>query len=457
MGITPLLCTSHTIAIISLLLFIYRHFVDAEPTLQNPLPTMKLGYNEASKRVKRMLQFEATKHVIPEKKRRTVALGVISEPEFTATRIVEDPDIPLLSKSPVSLPPLLILVAFILGLFQLVRTQYQTIVKQRQQLQKLKQTIKNLRNNMNSEQLLQCDKDVLFYTGFSTKSLFHNVHSFISPFINRRWTGVTSMMKNIRKFRGEARYGPERKLTSKCEFLLMLMKLRLGLLNADLAKRFGISECLVSRIFLAWLRASSTTLKAFVYLPDEAQLISTKPERFRKLSSLHSIIDCTEIFIETPKDLYLQSSTWSDYKHHNTLKLLVACSPNSAIIFVSKVYLGRISDKAITLDSKYLDLIPIYSMVMADKGFNIKEECASRNLSLYVPPGRRGISQMPSDCVRKTKKIANLRILIEQVIRRLKTFRILANEIPISSVPHIDDIVIVCSAICNMKAPIYKT
>lgn len=210
----------------------------------------------------------------------------------------------------------------------------------------------------------------------STKSVFHKIHSFISPFVNRRWTGVTSMVKNIRKFRGEARYGPQRKLTSKCEFLLMLMKLRLGLLNADLAKRFGISECLISRIFLAWLRASSSVLKALVYLPDEETLIATKPERFRKLSSLHSIIDCTELFIETPKDHYLQSATWSDYKHQNTLKLLVVC----------------------------LDLIPMYSMVMADKGFNIKEECASRQLSLYVPPGRRGTSQMPSDCVRKAKQ-----------------------------------------------------
>ncbi|XP_052792215.1 uncharacterized protein LOC128226377 [Mya arenaria] len=251
---------------------------------------------------------------------------------------------------------------------------------------------------MNSEQLLVCDKDVQFYTGLSTKSIFNKLHSFISPFVNRRWTGVTSMIKNVRKFKAKSRYGPDRKLTSKCEFLLMLMKIRLGLLNADLAKRFNILECLVSRIFLAWLRASSLALKAMVYLPDEETLIATKPERFRKLSSLHSIIDCTELFIETPKDLYLQSATWSNYKHHNTLKLLVACSPNSSIIFISKAYLGRVSDKAITLDLNYLDLIPMHCMVMADKVFNIQGECASRNISLYVPPGRRGTSQMPSDC-----------------------------------------------------------
>ena len=439
----------------SLLLFFYRHFVEGEPTLQNPLPTLHLGYNEAPKRVKRMAQFDATKHM-PTRKRLKFFMDDPAKPEFIATPVFEDPPLPNLTKTPMPFPPILVLLSFTLGLFNLVRSQYKTIQEQKEEIMKLKQNNKNLRHQRYSEIIL-CDKDVSFYTGLSTRAVFDKLHSFISPYVNRRWTGVRSILKNVRKFSGRSRYGPDRKLTSKCEFMLMLIKLRLGLLNGDLAKRFNISQCLVSRIFLAWLRASSSVLKSLVYIPDEETLISTKPERFRKLTDLHSIIDCTEIFIETPKDLLLQSATWSDYKHHNTLKLLVACAPNSAIVFISKAYLGRISDKALTLNSGYLDHIPMHSMVMADKGFNIKEECASRNLSLYVPPGRRGTSQMPSDSVRKTKKIANHRILIEQVIRRLKTFKILSNELAISIVPHINDILVVCSALCNLKVPIYKT
>ena len=64
------------------------------------------------------------------------------------------------------------------------------------------------------------------------------------------------------------------------------------------------------------------------------------------------------LFIETPKDLQLQSATWSDYKHHNTMKLLVACTPNSSTGYVSPAYTGRISDKALTVDCGYLDNIP---------------------------------------------------------------------------------------------------
>ena len=50
------------------------------------------------------------------------------------------------------------------------------------------------------------------------------------------------------------------------------------------------------------------------------------------------------MFIETLSDLHMQSSTWSQYKHHNTVKFLVPCNPNGAICFVSPIFIGSISD-----------------------------------------------------------------------------------------------------------------
>jgi len=86
---------------------------------------------------------------------------------------------------------------------------------------------------------------------------------------------------------------------------MTLMRLRLRLLEKDLAKRFGISESLCSRILFLWLRACNLVLSGTVYMPDEETLIATKADRFRTLPDLHSIIECTDIFIETPKELYL--------------------------------------------------------------------------------------------------------------------------------------------------------
>ena len=65
------------------------------------------------------------------------------------------------------------------------------------------------------------------------------------------------------------------------------------------------------------------------WLPAVSQVKGTLPHAFKeKYPSMYAIIDASEFFLETPGDLQLQSSTWSNYKHHDTAKLLVACTPN---------------------------------------------------------------------------------------------------------------------------------
>ncbi|KAJ8048797.1 hypothetical protein HOLleu_01263 [Holothuria leucospilota] len=68
----------------------------------------------------------------------------------------------------------------------------------------------------------------------------------------------------------------------------------------------------------------------------------------KKYPSLRCTIDCTEVFIQRPRNLELQALTLSDYKHHNTIKFLVAISPNG-ISFLSKAWRGRASDRTITI------------------------------------------------------------------------------------------------------------
>ena len=79
-------------------------------------------------------------------------------------------------------------------------------------------------------------------------------------------------------------------------------------------------------------------------------------------------------------------------------------------------------------------------MVQADKGFNIHDECAARLVQLHVPPGKRGQAQMSTAANIKTSRIANLRILVEQIIRRLKSFIIIKYTVPISLVPSLNKI-----------------
>ena len=196
-------------------------------------------------------------------------------------------------------------------------------------------------------------------------------------------------------------------------------------------------------------------LSAFVYMPDIEHILGTTPHTFREFKNLFGIIDCSEIFIETSKDLEMQSTTWSEYKHHNTVKFLICVAPNSGITLISKAYTGRLSDKKISLESGFLDHIPQFTTIMAGKGFNLIDECTARNIYFDVPPGKKGITQMTPAQLSKTSSIAKVRILVEQVIRRLKTFRILSNEVPISLLEHINAMLIVCATIRNFKEPLY--
>ena len=66
------------------------------------------------------------------------------------------------------------------------------------------------------------------------------------------------------------------------------------------------------------------------------------------------------MFIETPSDLHMQSSTWSAYKHHNTVKILVACTPNGAISYISPVCVGSISDVELTRISGFSSTLEDY-------------------------------------------------------------------------------------------------
>ena len=145
--------------------------------------------------------------------------------------------------------------------------------------------------------LIKTDSDVKFYTGIENKTTFTALHEFLSRFVRRRWQGAKYMYSAIRrKFRhSPQKFGPNSKLTSSQEFLLTLMKLRLGLLNRDLAARFGTSSALCSKIVHTWLHTMHKILQNLVLWPIKEQVIATKPSRYRNLPDLRAIIDCSEL------------------------------------------------------------------------------------------------------------------------------------------------------------------
>ena len=128
----------------------------------------------------------------------------------------------------------------------------------------------------------------------------------------------------------------------------------------------------------------------------------------------------SEVFIETPSDLQMQSSTCSDYKHHNTCRFLVSCTPNGAVSFVSPLYVGSISDVELTRVSGFVQKLPTNSTphisVMADRGFTIQDQLNAIGVDLNIPSFLSGRTQLLAAEVQHTRKIASVRIHVERVI-----------------------------------------
>ncbi len=192
-----------------------------------------------------------------------------------------------------------------------------------------------------------------------------------------------------------------------------------------------------------------------LFWPDRFTVRRMLPrEMLLKYPALRCTLDCTEIFIERPRNMELQALTWSDYKKHNTAKYLIAIAPNGMITFLSGGWGGRTSDKHIVVHSGFLDLIDPGDVVLADRGFTIASELLMRGAKLEIPPPSSGCEQQTASDVGRTKKITNTRIHVERAIGRLKWFGILKNTLPITLIPVLDDIMSVCAELCNLLPPL---
>ncbi|KAK3105808.1 hypothetical protein FSP39_006157 [Pinctada imbricata] len=251
------------------------------------------------------------------------------------------------------------------------------------------------------------DAKVKFYTGLPNVASFNAVFKSISPNLEkvRYWKGqkrLCNPLKQKNKFSRNIRT-----LSAKEEMLICLLKLRLGLINEDIADRFGVSTTHVSSVFTTWLKLLSLVLGSLVFNPPQEVVKANLPPSFKNNTyrDVRHVIDCTEIFIETPNNLKVAAQTWCDYKHHHTAKILVSITPSGMINYVSEAWGGRTSDKFVTLNSGFLNIVQPYDKVMADKGFPIREELALLHAELLIPPGRRGVSQMSVSDVEKQNQL----------------------------------------------------
>ena len=137
------------------------------------------------------------------------------------------------------------------------------------------------------------DSDVSFYTAY-----------FIEPLLGQLNYRPESESYNIR--------GRHRSLPPIDEFFMVLVRLCLGLLEGDLAHRFNLSISSVSRILTTWIILLDQQLRPLITFPSCTVVQRHMPSQFRlKYPDTRVIIDCTEIFTDTPSSLPVQAAVYS--------------------------------------------------------------------------------------------------------------------------------------------------
>ncbi|XP_028516757.1 uncharacterized protein LOC114575646 [Exaiptasia diaphana] len=279
----------------------------------------------------------------------------------------------------------------------------------------------NLKRELFLGDVLKCDESVKFYTGIPSGQCLHmllKVHETECKKL-KYWekNNKTMYYENTEK----KKPGPKRTLSLLQEFILTLVRLRLGLTVKHLSNIFSISESQASRIYATWVCFLSASFKDTLVSWPSKKIVKRKlPRSFRKYPGTRVIIDCTEMFVEKPSSPYAQKATWSEYKEHNTIKTLVGITPNGYFSFMSKFWTGNTSDCKITQESGLVDLLEAGDVVMADKGFNIKDILTKKEVYLNIPPFAKKGKQLSRKAVMSTRQIAQVRIHVERAIERLK-------------------------------------
>jgi len=297
------------------------------------------------------------------------------------------------------------------------------------------------------ERFMTDNDSIKFYTGFPSYEHVKLFYEFLRP---------TAQTMTYCYASGERESRPRaRTMQLIDEVFMFLVRLKLGLYEQDLAHRFHIHMSSVSRKLITWTNYLYFLLGSQTIWPSSDDVKQSMPEGFRTLyPTTRVILDCTEIFVQTPTSLLLQSQLYSSYKSTTTLKGLIGITPYGAVSFISCLYTGAISDKEITRCSGILDLLEPGDSVMADKGFDIEHMLNDKGVGLNIPPFLQSQAQFTAADVQETKTIAKLRIHVERAIRRIKEYHFFDSDVPLSTLGSINQLYTVACLLTNFQGPL---
>lgn len=301
------------------------------------------------------------------------------------------------------------------------------------------------------ESVTSSDELSRFYTGISTAERLKGIMNLCIAYgLDRMYYQGSNKSKRGRK----------KIIDFPNALLLALVKLRQDFPFVHMAYLFDVSKTTASKTFhgmVTLLVAMMQDVNQRHWMPTEENVGADAFECFKEhYPELALILDCTELFTEVSSNHELQKVTWSMYKHGNTVKVLVGITTAGKVVFVSRCYPGRMSDRMAVEVSGVMDALWDGAQVMADKGFLIEEMLAEHGLKLVVPPVLHKDQTFTAEELRTTKNVAAVRIHVERAIRRAKIYKYISNTVSITRIANMDGPVQLAFLLGNFMSPLVK-
>ena len=188
--------------------------------------------------------------------------------------------------------------------------------------------------------------------------------------------------------------------------------------------------------------------------PDRDAFQQIKPKVFKNVKNLRCSVDCTEFFCEVPRNYAQQGNIYSAYKHHTTMRCLIAVNLNGTACFISDLYEGSIDDVILFSQCGILNCINTGDSLLVDKGFTIQDLLTPRQTTAFIPTFLGKRATFTKEEILLTKRIAKARIHVERFNERLKKFRLLDKTIPLTLAPIPSQLVYVAACLVNFTAKI---
>ena len=269
-----------------------------------------------------------------------------------------------------------------------------------------------------------------------------------------KWTQVQRQCKGRS---GRMQHSTVQKLPLIDQFFMFCHKIRSGSLDQDLADKFRVSQATVSRNTISWANFLYCLLGSQPLWPTKTQVQKYMSKSFKdSYPNVRVILDCTELRVQAPSSLVLNSELFSHYKGTTTFKALLGITPSGCVSFVSSLYSGSISDRHITRVSGCLDLLEPGDEVMVDKGFLIEDLLVTKQCKLVIPNFLARKGQFSKSENELNAKIANLRVHVERAIRRIRGYHLFDSVVPLNLAGTINQLWTVCCILSNFQGPLIK-